>query len=87
MVYLHTAIVEVTRLAFPFDMLRYDSCHPATQEDVASLTHVVSRYARHEPAEPIRIKLHAISKNREHWTVDRWASFGVKCIRQPSTQL
>ncbi len=24
---------------FPFDMLRYDSCHPATESDAAALEH------------------------------------------------
>lgn len=54
--------------AFPFDMLRYDHCYPATQEDSAKLDH----YER----DLRRVVLWADAPHK-HWLpeIDRWKSF------------
>jgi len=53
---------------FPIDMLRYDACHPATQEDVAWMA------SEHEERE---LMLRRIGTNKQ-WkpTAERWSSFG-----------
>lgn len=62
---------------FPIDMLRYDSCSPATETDSILIGSTFEIYGVWE----IYVKVRPLSKSKGHnpWTVDRWASFGVKC--------
>lgn len=55
-------------LAFPLDMLRYDSCWPDANEDVQAMHDSLD----HSEAKPYRVKL------RSHYepTPSRWQSFG-----------
>lgn len=53
------------RGAFPFDMLRFDSCWPASGEDAAKLDHDISS------REHRSVKLRSYREP----TVDRWSSF------------
>lgn len=63
---------------FPFDMLRYDHCFPASESYSSELGRdhyqhervvIVARYA-HQPG---------------RWTVDRWKSFGWKLTMYSNT--
>lgn len=59
---------------FPFDMLRYDNCWPASQEDALELP-VAEKL---EPGErPPRIELRQATETKQHnWHPERWRSFG-----------
>ena len=60
--------------AFPTDMLRYDHCWPATQQDASSIT----RYFEfHSGFEKYDITLCSADAP----TTDRWASFDFKVIK------
>lgn len=58
---------------FPIDMLRHDTCYPATEScagDIASSVRVGS---------PAVTFIKAVSQHRDaadHWTLGRWESFG-----------
>lgn len=68
--YVH--IYEVIgRGEFPLDMLRYDTSHPARQEDVVALK-------ERDPVVPIRL----VCKSHAQWTPTkaRWESFGWKVL-------
>lgn len=55
------------RGTFPFDMLRYDTCHPATAEDAIKLGEKDLRV--------VRLTMQTRTKIRVP-TEDRWTSFG-----------
>ncbi len=75
MLYLHEATVEISG-QFPLDMLRYDSCFPATSEDVAEIANsFIGCCPGHR-----RVRLHALSRDKAHWTPERWESFHAKII-------
>ena len=61
---------------FPIDMLRYDSCYPATGVDAAAIEATKDRFADAESRRKVReIKLYSISRTMVGPTNDRWASF------------
>lgn len=66
-------------LAFPIDMLRYDACTPATEED----SHTIERTLSHENEGAVEVTL----RFRTLPTVARWASFGwtVVAVIDPVT--
>ena len=76
MLYEHEATVEV-RGAFPVDMLRYDRCYPASEEDAKAIAQSLAERGR----EPYRVELKALSLSREHWTRARWRSFGAVVVK------
>lgn len=60
-------------LAFPIDMLRYDSAHPYREED----SNTIARSVRHEGSEgadEVRVVM------RGQPTEGRWKSFGWKVV-------
>lgn len=63
---------------FPFDMLRYDFCAPASEEDshkLATPTHDVGEYMK------LRIVIvRRVVGQAGQWTPDRWASFTWKLV-------
>lgn len=56
---------------FPMDMLRYDSCSPATEIDGCLISQTFKKYGTWD----IYVKS---SNKKQKWTVDRWTSFGVR---------
>ncbi len=60
--------------AFPFDMLRYDSCWPANAEDSAKIEAI----ARGESGRGVSINLWTSDRNFEVPTIGRWESFNWK---------
>ena len=77
-----TVIPESEHSEFPLDMLRYDTCWPYSQEDVAT----IQKTFRHliynendviEELPPIHLKRRIESK-KSMPTEDRWKSFGWK---------
>ncbi len=78
MLYLHEATAEVHG-RFPVDMLCYESCFPATAEDAAAIVKCMWHVSG-----VLRVKLQAFSKNKQHWTPERWANFGVHLVEGAS---
>jgi len=74
--YIHEFIVEGTG-HFPTDMLRYDGCYPATQEDVTKLDWEV-----HDGLKPRRITLRCRGAKESGPSVERWKSFGWPVVNQ-----
>ncbi len=58
--------------AFPLDMLRYDSCWPATAADSERIRSSFRGHLTSSPPQEIRL----VSASASPITVDRWASFG-----------
>lgn len=68
--------VQVSRFGFPVDMLRYDSCWPASEQDSALIA-----ASLHEPDTLPRIIVIALrTDERMAPTVARWASFMCKVV-------
>lgn len=61
---------------FPIDMLRRDSCSPATETDSFLISQTFHKYGYWE----IYVKVRPLSTAKSHnpWTNDRWTSFGVR---------
>lgn len=57
---------------FPFDMLRFDRCWPATGHDVSQVTATFAADGAFPPKRQIKMA----SVQRGGPTVDRWKSFG-----------
>jgi DUF1680 family protein len=57
------------KVTFPLDMLRYDCCYPATQEDVAKMAE--SLYT----SDGCEIQLEAFRDKKWQPTKERWKSF------------
>jgi hypothetical protein len=68
-VYLYTYTVGGTP-SFPFDMLRYDQCWPASQEDAARIDRAGPQPGRKAAAFSITLHSHKLP------TEGRWRSFG-----------
>lgn len=60
---------------FPYDMLRYDSCYPRSDDDV---TNMVTPQA----ARQVTLNTTSWSKTRAGTTPARWESFGWKVVKQ-----
>jgi len=80
--YTHRAIVTVPPHAeFPLDMLRYDQCYPATENDSALILRTTDRS---RDTNAITVERSSTSSQWSvAFTVARWQSFGVS-IRQAS---
>lgn len=74
----HTFTVEGSG-RFPIDMLRYDSCYPASQADVSAITN--DGGPGQARLEPRRVEL-AHTDTRKRWTPTsgRWESFGWRVL-------
>jgi hypothetical protein len=59
---------------FPYDMLRYNQCWPASQEDAAT----IERASRPRERGPFSVTLSTHSPNAP--TEARWESFGWKVV-------
>ena len=57
-----------SRFGFPIDMLRYDSCWPATEQDAAAIT----KGFRSSYGVSAVVEMDAARE----WAVGRWKSFG-----------
>lgn len=76
MKYLHEATFK-GRGYFPVDMLRYDSCWPATQEDASHL--VIDIRVKDDTVITVR-RWSDKRGSAEAWTPKRWESFGWKLV-------
>jgi hypothetical protein len=73
---------------FPFDMLRYDACFPATGDDVSMLekqyeyetANVVGIAGGSRRAIDRTVHLTMLSRNYTGPTIERWKSFGWTVI-------
>lgn len=59
---------------FPIDMLRYDTCSPATEVDSGLISRTFNSFDSWE----IFVKCRPLEKKISPWTVGRWESFGCK---------
>jgi hypothetical protein len=86
---MYVTYFEVTGTGnFPFDMLRYDTCFPARQEDTARfLEPERDKGAMKKFKSQRSIRLCALSHNPK-WspTFQRWASFGWGVTRVEATK-
>jgi|ETNvirenome_6_85_1030632.scaffolds.fasta_scaffold01209_22 hypothetical protein len=66
---------------FPFDMLRYDHCHPASSEDATAIwtlvTETIFGRGENDMIEVTLVKYHE-TKDNPGWTPGRWQSFGAQ---------
>lgn len=78
--------------AFPLDMLRYDSCYPASNahpqggynDNLLNLGVCHHEKEYHMEREVVLVKY--VSSKKETPTKGRWASFGWKVIKSTYTQ-
>ena len=71
---------------FPVDMLRYDSCHPATSEDASNIIVEVGRINdRGNYTKPRTVTLRHTGDFNWRPTDARWESFGWKVIHHYKT--
>ena len=82
--YVHTVKVIPDGLIFqfPLDMLRYDSCYPDTQDDVARIITTLDprRGAVNRKKEDLTVSVVHIGEMAWRPTDDRWKSFGWKVV-------
>ena len=72
--YKHEAKITVRLGRFPLDMLRYDSCYPATQQDSAAMENYTG--SREEKAARVVTVCKVTGSKFDGFTVGRWQSFG-----------
>ena len=78
----HTFTVRPTSKifgGFPIDMLRYDRCRPATENDSAVITYSLVRRGRFNISES-EVKLVSIEHPQWVPTEGRWKSFGWEVV-------
>lgn len=70
---------------FPIDMLRYDLCSPATEEDSNSIRRTINNYSNNNWVIFVkRPLLERRAKNDVVFTIGRWQSFGCKIVEVSS---
>lgn len=78
--YKHTATIKFSG-RFPIDMLRFDSCFPATGMDTAKIERSLLRERGGGKEE---VQVCAYSDRKDHWTLGRWKSF-LAVVSEPFT--
>jgi len=66
---------------FPMDMLRYDSCSPATESDSYLIANTLRDFGKWEVYVKRTSRVTKAERKRDQladWTVGRWHSFGVR---------
>lgn len=77
--YVHMARVTVGFGGFPVDMLRYDQCFPATEQDAGKIERRNSRSVSDVGDGTRQVEVHQISVDRKpRWTRERWGSFACE---------
>jgi hypothetical protein len=72
--YAHIATIRFRAGQFPTDMLRYDCCYPAREQDSA----VIGASGPVYPGEILTAQVRATSTQKQPpWTAGRWHSFGA----------
>lgn len=68
---------EITGLgAFPIDMLRYDSCMPAKEEDARTIERVSNpMISDFNTRWTVRVRKHSDVKGHGYWNARRWESY------------
>ncbi len=77
MQYHHEAVIE-GKGTFPLDMLRYDQCYPATAEDSDTIERLMEPGGASTGVWTVNVR--AYSRVKDHWTPERWRSFGVELV-------
>lgn len=78
-VYIQTAVCIPKRASatFPLDMLRYDSCYPASETDAHKIENSFSHSGEGKSAKDLAITIvRAVTEPKRPFTVPRWESFG-----------
>lgn len=81
--YVTIVAVHVPSLRDVIDMMRYDSCYPATEDESRKLW-VIEDSGRRKPTDHL-VRFACAGRAENTPTVDRWRSFGctVFCVRSP----
>lgn len=61
---------------FPIDMLRYDNCIPASEEDAHIIERANTEYVGVGETCTVQVKKFSDIKGHGYWTPQRWKSFG-----------
>jgi hypothetical protein len=61
---------------FPIDMLRYDNCIPASEEDARIIERANDVYVAPGETWTVQVKKFSELKTHAYWTPQRWRSFG-----------
>lgn len=75
------------RCAFPIDMLRYDCCYPATEQDAHNIENINDAMVDSRKEKPYRVTVETPRNKRDHGkfivTEGRWESFNWKLVEGP----
>jgi hypothetical protein len=75
------------RCAFPIDMLRYDCCWPATEQDANQIESINDPMVDSREDKPYQITVETARNTRDHGrfivTEGRWDSFNWKLVEGP----
>lgn len=74
--YQQVEVIVVGSGHFPLDMLRYDSCFPASESDAYLIERTFNEYGYWRIRVAKRVSK-AYKSWREHWSVPRWSSFNA----------
>ena len=71
---------------FPMDMLRYDSCWPARNQDVMMVLALVQQDASAIERLPAKVTVRLCTDNRNAPTKARWSSFAWRVLDEDGGQ-
>ncbi len=77
--YRHLLFVRFDR--FPVDMLRYDSCFPASEKDAQAISDSLTIVGR-DIYRAVVVKYTDTKRQPRVWWVDRWVSFGGVAVEE-----
>lgn len=66
---------------FPIDMLRYDSCHPKTSNDVVRMANLPTTHRGAMNMRQITLTTYSARKDEANVSPERWKSFQWQVVR------
>lgn len=81
-IYVQRVVVQISSV--PYDMMRYDNCVPATEQDAGKLERVAGGYSD-DPADRV-VEFRRFARTPGGPTADRWRSFNCEIVSwEPSS--
>ncbi len=77
--------LEVRVMSVPFDMMRYDNCVPATEEESGKLERIAGHDPTLKPEDRI-VEFRRFALVDKEPTIDRWRSFGCEVVSWENVQ-